>query len=185
MKLWDGHWLLLRSSIAQLRILATWKFLKGCLPCLLLSSLPSPSALHCRYGTESQKKQWLEPLLNGDIRSCFAMTEPGVVRSSFYYHLLSPRNQDRHLQMRPTFAPLLLEMEMNTLLMDASGMTRSSENTHITSFSLENRWTSGAGDPRCKVCIFMGAVPTDKGPRQSMIIVYVCYTDVEMKRADS
>ena len=91
-----------------------------------------------RYGTHEQKKQWLEPLLEGRIRSGFAMTEPAVASS------------------------------------DATNIQSSivREGDHYV-VNGRKWWTSGAGDPRCAIYIFMGKSDpaADKYRQQSMILV--------------
>jgi len=91
-----------------------------------------------RYGTEEQKKRWLEPLLNGEIRSGFAMTEPQTASSD-------ARN------------------------ISASIVADGDE------YVINGRkwWTSGAGDTRCEILIFMGKTDPNADPfrQQSMILV--------------
>jgi acyl-CoA dehydrogenase len=91
-----------------------------------------------RYGTPEQRRRWLLPLLEGRIRSGFAMTEPDVASS------------------------------------DATNI-RSSIARDGDHYVINGRkwWTSGAGDPRCEILIFMGQTDPGAPPhrRQSMILV--------------
>uniref|UniRef100_A0A7M4F8L0 Acyl-CoA dehydrogenase family member 10 n=1 Tax=Crocodylus porosus TaxID=8502 RepID=A0A7M4F8L0_CROPO len=117
---------------------------------LMGMSLHAPEIFNCsapdtgnmevllRYGTEEQKERWLQPLLDGEIRSCFAMTEPQVASS------------------------------------DATNIESSIvEEGGFYILNGHKWWISGALDPRCRLCVFMGK--TNPGaPRhkqQSMLLV--------------
>jgi acyl-CoA dehydrogenase len=102
-----------------------------------------------RYGTPEQKEKWLKPLLAGEIRSCFAMTEPDVASS------------------------------------DATNIA-SSIMRHGDEYVINGRkwWTSGAGDPRCKIAIFMGKTDPSAAThkQQSMILVPMDAPGVKIER---
>jgi len=91
-----------------------------------------------RYGTPEQKERWLKPLLEGRIRSAFAMTEPDVASSD-------ATNIESRIERRGD------------------------------EYAINGRkwWTSGAGDPRCALYIFMGKTDPEapKHSQQSMVLI--------------
>ncbi len=90
-----------------------------------------------RYGSKEHKEKWLKPLLNGEIRSCFAMTEPAVASSDA-----------RNVECR-------IEADGNDYVING-----------------RKWWSSGMGDPRCKVIILMGkSDPSAPAYRQQSMIV--------------
>jgi len=93
-----------------------------------------------KYGNEEQKKQWLTPLLNGEIRSAFLMTERYTASSDA-----------TNINMK---------------------MTRDGDHYIINGTKW---WSSGAGDPRCKLYIVMGKTDTRTSTsphkQQSVILV--------------
>ncbi len=101
------------------------------------------------YGTDEQKGKWLEPLLAGEIRSCFSMTEPEVASS------------------------------------DATNIESSIVRDGDT-YILNGRkwWSTGGGDARCKLSIFMGKTDPKaaKHLQQSMILVPMDTPGVTVRR---
>ena len=101
------------------------------------------------YGTPEQKERWLKPLLDGEIRSCFSMTEPGVASS-------------------------------DATNIEASIVSDGDD------YVLNGRkwWSTGAGDVRCRLSIFMGKTDPS-APRhlqQSMILVPMDADGVKVER---
>ena len=102
-----------------------------------------------RYGNEKHQEEWLQPLLDGEIRSAFAMTEPGVGSS-------------------------------DATNMQATAILDGDEYV----INGEKWWTSGAGDPRCKILVFMAVTNPDaaKHQRHSMLLVPMESEGIEIQK---
>lgn len=101
------------------------------------------------YGTPEQKEQWLRPLLDGEIRSCFSMTEPDVASSDA-------------TNIEASIVPNGDEYVLNG----------------------HKWWSTGGGDVRCKLSIFMGKTDraASKHLQQSMILVPMDVPGIVVRR---
>jgi acyl-CoA dehydrogenase len=102
-----------------------------------------------RYGTREQKDEWLKPLMEGEIRSAFLMTEPDVASSD------------------ATNIECRIEPSGNGFVVNG-----------------RKWWSSGAGDPRCKIAILMGKTDpnAEKHKQQSMILLPLDTPGVTIER---
>ena len=101
------------------------------------------------YGNEQHKKEWLELLLEAEIRSCFGMTEPDVASSD------------------PTNLKSTIVREGDEYVVNG-----------------RKWWTSGAADPRCKICLFIGLSNPegDKYLQHSLVLIPMDAPGVTIKR---
>lgn len=102
-----------------------------------------------RYGTRAQKDRWLAPLMNGEIRSAFLMTEPDIASSDATNIQTSIRRDGDH-------------------------------------YVINGRkwWSSGAGDPRCKLAIVMGKTDpeAERHRQQAMVLLDLDTPGVTIRR---
>ena len=101
------------------------------------------------YGSDEQKSTWLEPLMNGEIRSCFSMTEPDVASSD---------------------------------ATNIRGSIKGDGNHYVVNG--KKWWSTGGGDKRCKLAIFMGKTDENASRhlQQSMILIPMNTDGVEVER---
>jgi acyl-CoA dehydrogenase len=102
-----------------------------------------------RYGTGSQKERWLRPLMNGEMRSAFLMTEPGVASSD------------------ATNIETRIERDGDDYVLNG-----------------RKWWSSGAGDPRCRIAIVMGKTDpaAARFSQQSMVLMPLSTPGVQIAR---
>ncbi|MGO9988832.1 MAG: acyl-CoA dehydrogenase family protein [Steroidobacteraceae bacterium] len=102
-----------------------------------------------RYGTREQKERWLKPMMNGEIRSAFLMTEPAVASSD------------------ATNIETKIERDGDTYVLNG-----------------RKWWSSGAGDPRCRLAIVMGKTnfAAARFSQQSMVLMPMSAPGVQIVR---